>query len=50
MTLSFIALMVYATASKTLVAKSHKAIMGRVNKVTGTLFVMFGVALAAGSR
>lgn len=50
MTLSFSALMIYATALKTLVAKSHKAILGRVNKVTGTLFVMLGVALAAGSR
>ena len=50
MTLSFTALMVYATASKTLVAKSHKAVLGRLNKITGTLFVMFGVALAAGSR
>lgn len=50
MILSFTALMVYATASKTLVGRSRKAVMGRVNKVTGALFVMFGVALAMGSR
>jgi len=50
MTLSFSALMIYATVSKKLISKSRKAVFGRVNKITGTLFVLFGVALAAGSR
>lgn len=50
MTMSFSALMIYAAVSKKLVAKSKQAIMGKVNKATGALFVMFGMALAAGSR
>lgn len=50
MTLSFSALMIYATVSKTLLSKGQGTLFAKVNKVTGSLFVLFGVALAAGSR
>jgi len=50
MTLSFSALMIYAAIAKKMVAKSSQSIIGKVNKVTGSLFVGLGVALAAGSR
>jgi threonine/homoserine/homoserine lactone efflux protein len=50
MIMSFSALMIYAATAKKLIAKSSQKIVGKVNKITGSLFVGLGVALAAGSR
>ncbi|MCW9035465.1 MAG: LysE family translocator [Rhodospirillales bacterium] len=50
MVMSFTALVIYAVLSKTLVAKGKEAAYGKVNKITGFLFILFGVTLAAGSR
>lgn len=50
MVMSFSALMMYAAVSKSLLSKGKASLMGKANKITGTLFVLFGVALAAGSR
>lgn len=50
MVLSFSALMMYAALAKTLVGKGRETISGKVNKISGTLFIAFGVMLAAGIR
>ena len=50
MAMSFTALMTCAAVSKKLVSKGRKGLFSKVNKLTGTLFVLFGVSLAAGSR
>ena len=50
MVMSFFALMMYAVVSKSLIQKGRRAVYGKVNKITGGLFVLFGIALAAGSR
>ncbi|MCW8914738.1 MAG: LysE family translocator [Magnetovibrio sp.] len=48
--LSFSALMMFATVSGALVARGKNAISGKLNKISGALFIAFGAALAAGSR
>ncbi|HEY9079130.1 LysE family translocator [Magnetovibrio sp.] len=50
MAMSFGGLMVWATLSSALVVKGRKSLCGKINKVSGTLFIAFGAALAAGSR
>lgn len=50
MTLSFTALMTYAALSGRLVARGRRALYGKINKIAGALFVVFGIGLAAGSR
>jgi len=50
MAMSFSALVVYATLSSTLLSRGRKALYGKINKVTGALFILFGTALAAGNR
>lgn len=50
MSMSFIALVIYAALSKTLVLAGRETLYGKINKITGGLFVFFGLALAAGSR
>ena len=50
MVMSFTVLMTCAAVSKKLVSKGRKGLFGKVNKITGTLFVLFGMTLAAGSR
>ena len=50
MVLSFSALMMFATVSSKLVARGKKAISGKLNKISGALFIAFGAALASGMR
>jgi threonine/homoserine/homoserine lactone efflux protein len=50
MVLSFTALMMYAALAKTLVGKGRETISGKVNKISGALFIAFGVMLASGIR
>jgi threonine/homoserine/homoserine lactone efflux protein len=50
MTMSFSALVVYATLSSTLLSRGRKALYGKINKVTGVLFILFGTVLAVGNR
>lgn len=50
MAMSFSILCVYAALSSQLVAKGRMALAGKINKVTGVLFIVFGVALAVGRR
>lgn len=50
MAMSFAALVMYAVLSGALVSKGKQALYSKVNKVTGALFVIFGITLAAGSR
>jgi len=50
MSLSFSILISYAALSGKVTAKSRHALSGKVNKVSGVLFILFGTALAAGSR
>lgn len=50
MTLSFTILLMYAALSGTLLAKGRQTLFGKINKISGALFVAFGAALAAGSR
>ncbi len=48
MVLSFLALIVYAALSKALVHAGRDKLYGKINRITGGLFVLFGVALASG--
>jgi len=50
MVMSFTALVIYAYLSKALVSKGRETAYGKVNKITGVLFVIFGLTLAAGGR
>jgi len=50
MSMSFGGLIVWAALSGALLAKGHKALYGKINTVSGALFIAFGAALAAGSR
>jgi len=50
MSMSFGGLIVWAALSGALIAKGRKALYGKINKVSGALFIAFGAALAAGSR
>ncbi|MBL4693365.1 MAG: LysE family translocator [Magnetovibrio sp.] len=46
MTISFCSLMTYAMLSNSLIEKGKASLIGKANKVTGALFVLFGLALA----
>ncbi len=48
--LSFSALMGYALIASKAASKSGSAIAGKMSKVSGVLFILFGIALAADSR
>ena len=50
MSMSFGGLIMWAALSGALIAKGRKALYGKINKVSGALFIAFGAALAAGSR
>lgn len=50
MGMSFSALIMYAAVSSSLINRGRQALYGRINKVSGALFIMFGIALSAGSR
>lgn len=50
MSMSFMALVMYAAISRTLVSRGRQLIENKINKISGALFVVFGAALAAGSR
>lgn len=50
MVMSFTVLMTCAVVSKTIVSKGRKGLFNKMNKISGTLFVLFGLTLAAGSR
>lgn len=47
---SFSALMMYAAMSGALVSRGKRALSGKLNKISGALFVVFGIALASGTR
>jgi len=50
MSMSFCGLMMWSALSGALISKGRKALYGKINKVSGALFIAFGAALAAGSR
>ncbi|MBL4613253.1 MAG: LysE family translocator [Magnetovibrio sp.] len=50
MTMSFCGLIAFAALSGKLVGQGGQAVYGKINKMTGGLFVIFGLALAASSR
>jgi len=50
MAMSFGGLIVWAALSGALIAKGRKALYGKINKISGALFIAFGAALAVGSR
>lgn len=50
MIMSFTALIGYAALSSRLMRFGRGGAFGKVNKITGGLFVIFGIGLAAGSR
>ena len=50
MIMSFSALISYAALSSRLMRLGREGLFGKVNKITGGLFVIFGIGLAAGSR
>ena len=47
---SFTALMVYAAMSGALVGRGKRVVSTKLNKISGALFVLFGLALASGAR
>jgi len=50
MTMSFCGLVVWAALSGAVLAKGRQTLYGKINKVSGALFIAFGAALAVGSR
>jgi len=50
MAMSFCGLLLWAAFSRALIARGRQALYGKINKITGSLFIAFGIALAAGSR